>query len=625
MRRNRRFASTTGPRPLAARPFALLLSVAVVLAATHSPTAALDGDDHAAPSAQQQAGTVPPPVLSREWKQLQTPNLTVVGNAADGELRKVAREMERFKGALRALRPTLRLEGSVPTLVVVFRDDRTLTPFKPRYRGKPLEGVAAYFSPLGHVSYIVLAPSQIREFTYQVIFHEYTHFVINRNMGRVPLWLHEGLADFFSTFSGSETDARTVLGRPLARYIGPLRERTPIPLRRLLAPDSATELFRDPIATHMFYAQSWAFVHYLMVGAADTRRGQLGTYLGALRSGAQVDAAFKQAFSVEFEAMDAELRQYVARFSFPALQVTTAAIPDADLRIERVPEVRALQIQADLLVHTGVFALADDYLSKASALESADVPTRLTRMRSLLGQRRVDDAAALAAADDLAGVPDFGAQLTRANVLRAAERYDAAIAAYQRAIAIQPDAPAAHFGLSLAQLVSDPQAAMASFSRCMSLDPNPEWYRSRQFEALRMGQDAFAATDAYNYLRQTAWQTEGSVYVALGGVLTHLRRNKPADAAALLTEAAQHTKPESWQASLVAYFQDQVTPDQLLARAKTIEMQTEAHAYIGIRASIDGRRDEARRHLEWVRERGRKDFIEYDYALAELKRLDAAQ
>ena len=126
-----------------------------------------------------------------------------------------------------------------------------------------------------------------------------------------------------------------------------------------------------------------------------------------------MDAAFKQAFGVQFESVDAELRNYVSRFAFPALQVAIPAATDAERAIERLPEVRALQIQADLLVHQGAFELADDYLARASALDAADVPTRLTRMRSLLGQRHVDDAVALAAADDLAGVADFGAYAVR--------------------------------------------------------------------------------------------------------------------------------------------------------------------------------------------------------------------
>ena len=106
-------------------------------------------------------------------------------------------------------------------LAVVFRDDSALTPFKPRTRGKPSDNVAAYLSALPDINYIVLAPSENREFSYRVIFHEYTHFLIYRAAPRLPMWLNEGLADFYSTFNGSETDNRMIVGRPIMDSVRP--------------------------------------------------------------------------------------------------------------------------------------------------------------------------------------------------------------------------------------------------------------------------------------------------------------------------------------------------------------------------------------------------------------------
>lgn len=57
------------------------------------------------------------------------------------------------------------------------------------------------------------------------------------------------------------------------------------------------------------------------------------------------------------------------------------------------------------------------------------------------------------------------------------------------------------------------------------------------------------------------------------------------------------------------------------ARADDDGQRTEAHAYVGIRAALAGRRDEAIVHLQWVKERGNRDYVEHRLAVRELSRL----
>ena len=231
------------------------------------------------------AATPAAPVMSRDWKRLRTPSLTVVGNAGAGELRRVATEIERFRLALGAFAPAMRLDSPLPTTVVVFSDDRAFMPFKPRERGRPMPFVAGYFSPLPEEHRIVMSGTGRREFTFYVIFHEYTHLLVDQNVRRLPLWLHEGLAEFYSTFSGSEQDGRTIIGRPIEWRVATLASSTPLPLARLTSPAALGELLRDPVATDRFYATAWALTHYLMVGEGGGLRPKLLAFLKACESG----------------------------------------------------------------------------------------------------------------------------------------------------------------------------------------------------------------------------------------------------------------------------------------------------------------------------------------------------
>jgi len=71
----------------------------------------------------------------------------------------------------------------------------------------------------------------------------------------------------------------------------------------------------------------------------------------------------------------------------------------------------------------------------------------------------------------------------------------------------------------------------------------------------------------------------------------------------------------------VAYVQGRNTLATLFHRADSTELQTEAHAYAGLKASVEGRREEALTHLRWVEEKGNRAFVEHKLARGELKRL----
>lgn len=563
-----------------------------------------------------------PAQLSREWKRLATPSLTVVGNAREDELRRAGLEMERFRRALGSFSSSLRLDSPVPTTVVVFRDDNAFTPFKPRSRGKVIDAVAGYFTALPHANYIAMAPSGRHEFTMRVIFHEYTHYVVNRNFKRLPGWLHEGLADFYSTFSGSDKDGRTIVGRPIDYYVARLSRKSLMPMAKFLSPAGMADLGRDPQGGLQYYAQSWALTHYLMVGNQGARRRQLAQFVNAISTGAPMDGAFAEVFGPDLTVIDRELDAYISQFQLPAIQLKSETLT-LDLDATNLREVEALQVQADLLVTMGAHDLAEKHLAKSLSLDPTYAPARLTRATQRLAEDRHDDALDIASAPDLEASKDFRAHFVRAEALRADEQYAEAIAAYRHAITLRAEAAHAFFGLSMAQLASGDPGAAASFTTCVTINPGPGWYRARQLDAMRLGLDQFVVSDALNVVRLSGAEGGDLTYTLLPAVIAHLRAGAKDDALKVLADIERRqVEKESWQTSLVALLRGTLAPDALVAKARRDDgLLTEAHAYIGILASIAGRRDEALRHLEWVKASGRKDYVEYGFALGELRRI----
>ena len=181
------------------------------------------------------------------WTSVRTKNFFLLGNASEKEIRQVATRLEQFRYVFSQLFPKVNMTSIVPTTVVVFKNDSSYTPFKPLYNGKPAN-VAGYFQSGEDVNYITLTSEKREENPYAVIFHEYSHLIVNNNLGDPPVWFNEGLAEYYSTFDVSDGDKKITLGTPIANHVYLLREQF-MPLESLLrvTPNSPAYNERDTI------------------------------------------------------------------------------------------------------------------------------------------------------------------------------------------------------------------------------------------------------------------------------------------------------------------------------------------------------------------------------------------
>src|SRR6185369_14442137 len=152
------------------------------------------------------------------WVSVRTKNFLLLGNAGEKDIRKVGLKLEQFREVFTRLFPKMRFNTPVPTTVVVFKSDSSYAPFKPG------PNIAGYFQPGPDVNYITLT-TEVRgqQDPFTVIFHEYTHLLINNTFPSAPVWFNEGLAEYYSTFSITD-DQKVVLGIPIASHVFRLRE-----------------------------------------------------------------------------------------------------------------------------------------------------------------------------------------------------------------------------------------------------------------------------------------------------------------------------------------------------------------------------------------------------------------
>lgn len=310
------------------------------------------------------------PVAAKEtWTGVKSKHFFLTGNAGEKDIRKVAAKLEQFREVFSLLFPRANLNSPVPIKVIVFKDRKSYLPFMPAYQGKVSE-VAGYFQSGPDVNYITLTAELGQESPFSTIFHEYVHSLTNDNTFSAPPWFSEGLAEFYSTFDVTDGEKKVWLGKPISHHVYLLRENKFLPLQRLFAVDHGSPEYNERDKKGVFYAQSWALVHFLMMGNNSQRQPQFVKYLDMLAKGLPVDESFKQAFQTDYATMEKELKNYIGRYTYPVRYFTFGEKLQFDATMESAPitEAEWNYHLGDLVLHLNRTD-CEQYLKKAIQLD----------------------------------------------------------------------------------------------------------------------------------------------------------------------------------------------------------------------------------------------------------------
>jgi hypothetical protein len=186
------------------------------------------------------------------WVSIRTTNFFLLGNGGEKQTRQVGLKLEQFREAFIRLFPNIRFITPVPTTVIVFKSDSSYAPFK------SMANSVGYFQPGSDVNYITLTTElNASQDPFSVIFHEYTHLLVNNTLKNAPLWFNEGLAEYYSTFKIND-DQKVTLGAPIGNHVFLLRQSKMLPLKTLFEVDHKSPHYNESKKQGIFYAQSWA-------------------------------------------------------------------------------------------------------------------------------------------------------------------------------------------------------------------------------------------------------------------------------------------------------------------------------------------------------------------------------
>lgn len=268
--------------------------------------------------------TLPAWSAERAWRRLDAAHYHVYSQLSDRETLAWARDFDQFIASFTGI---LRIDARdlPPLTVVLFARDKDFEPYKLRKPNGQTAQVAGQFVRQQTWSVIGMpgraaADQQVRH----TIFHEATHWLMSVDEARQPAWFSEGIAELLSTF---EIQGKQVTwARPIDQHLGLLDGTGTQPLGQFLTQPGA--IFDRDDRTDQFYAQSWAFTHFLLFSGDAARAQLLPRFLEVFktRSG---DATVDEVFGPNLPALEKEFRTYIQNAAYR--YTATPAQPTPDL------------------------------------------------------------------------------------------------------------------------------------------------------------------------------------------------------------------------------------------------------------------------------------------------------
>jgi len=324
------------------------------------------------------------------WTSVRSKNFLLVGDASERDIRRIAETLEQFREAVGRLLPRRTAASPVGTTVVVFRNDASFRPFKPLYQGKP-GNVAGFFQGGEEMNFIALTAGEDAP---RVVFHEYVHLLTTDSVAYTPAWFREGIAEYYSTFEAVRPD-RVRVGRRIGEHLLQLKENGLLPLHVLLAVDRDSPHYNEIDKQGAFYAQSWAFVHFLLAGDGGKWQPRLPVFLNLLAQGRSIEDAVQDAFQMSTAALERRVEQYIyAASSWPTTEYTFTdrLVFEKEMTTETLSEAEVQFYLGDLLLHCGRLEEAEAHLRKALELNSKLAPAQAAMGMLRVRQQREAEA-----------------------------------------------------------------------------------------------------------------------------------------------------------------------------------------------------------------------------------------
>jgi tetratricopeptide (TPR) repeat protein len=408
------------------------------------------------------------------WVEVRSPNFIIVSNAGEKQARRTAIQFEQIHTLFRDGLAVAQGHPSPVITIFALKDEKSLSELLPDYWTKGHMHPSGVFAYGLYQFYAAVNLEAQGTNPFATMYHEYYHSLTMPYFPELPIWLSEGLADFFGESEVNGTVATMGVADPA--LIEELRHNKLIPLDVLFRVDASSPYYNEGNKVSVFYAESWALTHYLMIGDKQSHRQMLTDYAIALSSGLTPDQAATKAFG-DLKKLQDDLSRYVSKFTFSYFQMKAPAeLAPADLHVRELTDAEEESYRG------GFFAIRRRPEAKQILQNAVNLDPKLPLAHQNLGIEKFLEGNRDSALTSISEAVRLDPQDGFARYLRAYLTFFGAGGFPQdsqieedlrQAVALKPDfAPAnALLGLYLSSHRQNADEALAYAKKAVSLEP----------------------------------------------------------------------------------------------------------------------------------------------------------
>ena len=407
-------------------------------------------------TAKQINSPIPFPDADERWIRARSKHFIFISSADESRTRTVAAELETLAAALTQVDSAFSASPATPTRVILFSNRREVRPYFDILRNRRDSEVSGVFVKQREGGTMLLSDASALRGGDRPPLHELVHYLLDSGDAHPPLWLDEGLAEYFS--NATIRRGGISAGEPMRNHLATLRQRARLAPAVLFEVTRQSETYNAPPGQALFYAESWAIVDWL-VRTSSRNAADFYAFVHDVSHGVPAAAALQSRYHRSLREIDWALSRYLTA---PGAGVAiTIPVPATETNVVVAPVDRAT-----VLYELGHFLAEVDGLSDEAE-------------RHLRAALDVQPEHARA----LAGI---------ASLRAAAASYAEATALFERAIAAEPDD--IEIALAYAEVLMQDQGGAPSPA---ADDLDDDVARFRKARALLQGTLAHRAEPAF--------------------------------------------------------------------------------------------------------------------------------
>jgi len=292
----------------------------------------------------------------------------VFSNAGEREARRIADQFEQIRGLFHAAFANLRVDPAQPVLILAAKNENTMKMLLPEdWEMKGHVHPAGLYQQGEDKHYVVLRIDSAGDNPFHALYHEYTHALLHLNFTGLPLWLDEGIAEFYGNSQLGEKE--TKIGTIDKTHLYILGQNKLLPIEVLLNVEHSSPHYNEENRASVFYAESWALVHYLMLDPEARQRQLMKNFIAAWdKSGNQIDAA-REAFG-DLKEFGKVIEGYSRQTMFHgALYKNGQQAADKTYAVRNLTPGEVLALRGDCTAHRNRLEQAQPLIEQALQLE----------------------------------------------------------------------------------------------------------------------------------------------------------------------------------------------------------------------------------------------------------------